>query len=81
MNEFSIKILPNSIIQSSDYDICIREIQIGDFKETFEMPLEYWTIYDYEKQWQEGIERIRTHDQSCLVYEIQDPAKAPWANN
>lgn len=86
MNTFAIQILPDSVRKcwcEADcmYDVCIGEITIGDFQETFKMPLEYWTMQDYEEQWQEGITRIKTHDQSCLIFQMQDPTKAPWANS
>ncbi|MBS1987325.1 hypothetical protein JST99_05335 [Candidatus Dependentiae bacterium] len=86
MNTFAIRILPNSFRKcwcepDCMNDVCIGKITIGDFQETFRMQLEYWTVKDYEKQWQEGIERIKTHDQSCLVFQMQDPNRAPWANS
>ena len=79
MSSLMIHVLDPNIITSYDMPCCIGEIQIGDFKETFEMPLVYWKIEDYQKQWQEGIERIKTHDQSCLVAELQDPNQEPRA--
>ena len=48
------------------------EITMGDYKETFVMPLNSWTIEDYKQQWKEGLERIKTHDRSCLVNLIQN---------
>jgi len=77
MKNFAIRVLDNNIIESYDMPCCIGEIQIGDFKETFEMPLEYWDIQTYRRQWDEGLARIRTHDSTCLVAEIQDPTKMP----
>lgn len=49
----------------------VGEINIGHYKETFDMPVEYWTRRDYEKQWREGIERIETNDRSCLVTRVE----------
>ena len=80
MKIFAIKIIDTSIRKRDGFPYCIGEIQIGDFKETFEMPLGYWTMQDYEKQWKQGIERIKNHDKSCLITELQDPTKDPWAN-
>jgi len=48
------------------------EITIGDYKETFIMPLNSWTLEEYKQQWREGLERIKTHDTSCLVNLIQN---------
>jgi CdiI N-terminal domain len=56
------------------------EIIIGDFQETFLISLEYWGIEDYKRQWAEGLDRIKIHEQSCLVSSVQDPTKAPWLN-
>ena len=77
---FSIKIIDEKIRECCGMPCCIGEIQIGEFKEDFEMPLEYWTIEDYKKQWKDGIERLNKNERSCLVAEVQDPEKAPWAS-
>jgi CdiI N-terminal domain len=55
-------------------------ITINDFTERFIMPLEYWSIENYEKQWREGLDKIKIQDKSCLVASVQDPKKAPWIN-
>lgn len=78
MKNFSIKIIdPRERKSYSVY--CIGEIQIGDFKEPFDMALKYWSKQDYEKQWQEGIERLKTHDQSCLVTTVMFTKTTPLA--
>jgi hypothetical protein len=43
------------------------EIIINDFREWFYIPLKDWSITDYIKQWQEGIERIKTENTSALI--------------
>ncbi len=58
----------------------LGEIIIKDFWEILEIPVDYWTLDDYKRQWKEGIERLKTHDQSCLVASVQDPTKAPLIN-
>ena len=50
----------------------LGEIRIGSFKEKFIMPLIGWTIKDYEKQWAEGIERIKHETKSCLIATMED---------
>ena len=55
----------------------IGEIIIGDFRESFIISLEYWSLEDYKRQWAEGFKRIQTHDESCLVSSVQDPQKSP----
>ena len=42
------------------------------------MPLIGWTIKDYEKQWAEGIERIKHENQSCLIATMQDIKDQPF---
>ena len=54
------------------------EIIIGDFKETFVIPLEYWTLKDYERQWKDALEKIKKNTKSILITAVQDPAKAPF---
>ena len=56
---------------------CIGEIQIGKFKEEFEIPLKNLTIEDYRKQWQAGLERIQSRNESCLVTELENSKKYP----
>ena len=48
------------------------QISIGEFKESFIMPLNSWTINDYKQQWKEGIERLKNHNNSCLVTTVQN---------
>lgn len=50
------------------------QIRIGDdFSEDFYMFLDLWSIEDYERQWKEGIERLKEHSVSCLITMIHDP--------
>ncbi len=48
------------------------EIIIGNFKETFTMPLNSWTVAQYQKQWNAGLARITTDNYSCLVATVQN---------
>jgi CdiI N-terminal domain len=48
------------------------QITIGDFTETFIMPLDNWPIEEYQQQWKKGIERLKTHKYSCLVATVQN---------
>ncbi len=52
------------------------ELRIDKHRENFLMPLDWWSIEEYKKQWQEGLERIKTHDQSCLISRITNPAES-----
>lgn len=45
-------------------------IKFNNFEESLIIPVNWWTMEDYERQWKEGLERIKTHDTSCLVVEV-----------
>ena len=36
------------------------------------IPIEYWSLKDYKKQWKEALDRIQTHDMSCIVIAIEE---------
>lgn len=47
---------------------CYRAfIRIGEMQETVYIPVNTWRISEYKKQWKEAIERLKTHDTSCLI--------------
>jgi hypothetical protein len=58
--------------------VYLGRITIEDLKETFYMPLNSWTIEEYKQQWKEGLERIKTHDSSCLIVTMSGLNKSPW---
>ena len=49
------------------------QITIGDDIEYFDAPLDWWTIKDYESQWENGLKRLLHNNVSCLVVAINDP--------
>ncbi len=59
------------------------QITIGDYKEKFIMSLDSWTIQEYKQQWKEGIDRLKTHNVSCLIADIStletNPRMSLWA--
>jgi hypothetical protein len=59
---------------------CWGQITIGDFVEKFIMSLDEWSVDDYNKQWKEGLERIKTHDASCLIADITTLKTNPRVN-
>lgn len=77
LGDLSIQVKDRKVVKIHGLSSCIGEIKIGEFKETFIMPLDWWTIKDYEKQWQEGIERIKICDESCLVTTVQNLEMSP----
>ncbi len=77
LGDFLIQVKDRKVQKIYGLPSCVGEIKIGDFRETFIMPLDWWTVGDYETQWLEGIERIKHCDESCLVTTIQDLKKIP----
>ena len=67
MNNFSIKVLGNK-----GACFCEGEVRIGEFIESFKMALGSWSLEEYKQQWHEGLERLKNHDQSCLIANIQE---------
>ena len=72
MSKFKIKVISKKPEIIDGLLSHTGEIIMGDYKETFVMPLDSWAVEDYKQQWKEGIERIKTHDRSCLVNLIQN---------
>ncbi len=54
------------------------KITIGTFVERFQIPLDYWSIEEYIKQWEEGLNRIKAHDSSCFVSKVWSPESDPY---
>ncbi|HEV2601451.1 MAG TPA: hypothetical protein VGT41_04070 [Candidatus Babeliales bacterium] len=72
---FSIHIHDKTTYKPYGVLVCIGEMQIGTFKKTFDMPLDYWSKQDYETQWKKGIERLKKHNESCLITGVYDLTK------
>lgn len=73
-----MEIVSDSEHIENEIPTCYGRIYIGDdFWETALIALNYWTIEDYERQWKEGLERLKTHETSCLVASVQHPEKTP----
>ena len=75
MNNLSIKVIDRRSRKMNKTFYIIGRIFINDFYENIEMPVRYWEAEDYERQWKEGLERLKYHDRSCLVAQIYDPHK------
>jgi hypothetical protein len=77
----TIEVVPNSYESDEQFACCDGKITIHQkarkkpYVETFKMALGFWSIEDYQRQWREGLERIKTHDTSCLVTSVQNPYK------
>src|SRR6516162_10113952 len=71
MQDFNIKILKRSPIKFGGILRQPASITIKDFRETFWMPLDYWSLDEYRRQWRSGIERLKTYNSSCLIARIR----------
>ena len=71
-NRFSIEVVNKRPEIIDGLPFYTGEITIGDYKETFQMSINSWSLEDYKQQWGEGLARIKTHDKSCLVDYIHD---------
>ena len=47
------------------------KIILEDYTETLYIPVEYWSIHEYRKQWKEGLMKIKTEDASCIVTAVE----------
>jgi hypothetical protein len=74
---FDINFITNKSSPGSETPIALAEIHLGDFREQFEVSLEYWSKGQYQRQWLEGITRIINGDsKSCLITSIYNPKYA-----
>lgn len=80
--EFNLemRIINNRQWQIKGISHVLGEIAINDFQERFDIPLDWWSVQDYERQWREGLERIKSHDISCLIARIKDPNRGPFVD-
>lgn len=69
----SIEVIQEYAVIEDVFEGAIGRITIGDHWETLHLPVDYWSVADYKRQWQEAIKRLRFHDRSCLVVSIHDP--------
>ncbi len=77
----TMKILPEREIDENGFSWSLNETTINDFCEINLMSEDYWTRMDYERQWKNGLARIKIHDTSCLVISTQHPKKnKPFVN-
>jgi hypothetical protein len=72
--DITLKITSRKTVEYNGQQTLKGFIKIGDdFKETIFVYLDPWTKEDYERQWSEGIKRLKTHDTSCLITCVSDP--------
>jgi hypothetical protein len=57
----------------------LGRIDIDDFYEHFKIPLTYWKVEQYWKQWQSALESfVNGAEQSSLIHQMLDPEKRPF---
>ena len=78
MQQLNIKITDKKIRTIKKIPYVVGKITIQDFIETFDIPIDWWSIEDYEYQWKHGLERLNDHAQSCLVTKIYNPHKGAF---
>lgn len=82
MGKFAICVL-NEYGEWDNKPFRYGRITIDDFTERVALNNNSWGIEDYKRQWREGIERLKTHDTSCLVTTASDMFRRPsmwiWA--
>ncbi|MFK8076531.1 MAG: hypothetical protein AB8B84_08085 [Granulosicoccus sp.] len=54
----------------------LGEIQIDDFKETFQTSLSYWRQGQYEQEWRSSVNRLKNGKNACFITSITDPLKS-----
>jgi hypothetical protein len=77
MKKFSIEVISKKPKQIWGLPAYEGRITIGDFHETLFMPINSWSIEEYQQQWKEGLERIKNNDTSCLVVTVQNLSTHP----
>lgn len=61
----------------ANHTVCHGRIQIGEFTEVFESPLDYWSKSEYESQWHSGVRRIvEERADSCIITSLTEPSSA-----
>lgn len=61
-----------------DENAVIAEITIGEFREEFGLPIQYWTIDMYINQWADAINRVLKGQKSALITQIYNPSKKSY---
>src|SRR5438105_711217 len=73
MKNFSFKVLDRRSRLLFKTPFTIGQITINDFQEKFEMPLDWWSVENYEQQWKDGFEYLKNFGKSCFITKIFKP--------
>jgi hypothetical protein len=75
MKNFTFKVLDRSLHLAYKVPYTIGQITINDFQEKFDMPIDWWQVEDYEKQWAMGFEYLKNNGKSYFITRIFRPKK------
>jgi hypothetical protein len=78
MKKFDIRVISSEPEKINGLLAYWGQITIGHCKDKFIMPIANWTLEDYKQQWREGIERLKTYDNSCVVVTAQNMDTYPF---
>jgi hypothetical protein len=67
-NGLEVKCKPKA--EWKNHSLAHGHINIDGYSQRFTMSVKKWSLDDYERQWQEGLDRILDHDKSCLITNI-----------
>lgn len=74
--DISIRITSKKKLQIKGKKYLEGKITIGDFSESIFVLLGQWNRRDYERQWREGLERLKIYKTSCLVESVSSPKES-----
>ncbi|GLW91215.1 hypothetical protein [Actinokineospora globicatena] len=74
-SEFSIDVLDDDGARPASVTGCIT---IGESREYFQAPLDYWGLADYRRSWSVALRKLVDGElaTSCLLVSVTDPASA-----
>ena len=74
MKNFTFKVIDRCPRLTHKVPYAIGQIKINDdFEEKFDMPLDWWSVKDYEKQWNDGFKYLENVGKSCFITKIFRP--------
>jgi hypothetical protein len=64
-------------LKGGNLPVHLGKITIGKHWERFWIGLDLWSLDDYKQQWREGLQRIKDHNDSCLIASYIGKPKNP----
>jgi hypothetical protein len=75
MKNFTFKILDRHPRLTHKVPYTIGQITINDFEEEFVMPIDWWQVADYERQWEESFKYLKDMGKSYFITKIFKPER------